>query len=103
MEDVEERLACREGRAEEQGQMVSIIRDGIMTLEGRIAGLEARIDRRFEQVDQRFAVIDQRFLGIDQRLDRLDSKVGRMFGVMVATLVAIIGGMSGIIAAILKA
>jgi hypothetical protein len=103
VEDVEERLACLEGRAEEPGHMVSMIRDGITALEGRIASLEARMDQGFEQIDQRFAVVDRRFLGIDHRLDSLDTKVGRLFGVMVAVLVAIIGGMGRIIAAILKA
>jgi hypothetical protein len=39
--------------------------------------------------------VDQRFLGIDARLDK-------MTNLLVALLVAVIGGMGGVIAAILK-
>ena len=75
-----------------------------------IVSLEARMDRRFEQMDQRFdqrfALIDQRFLGVDQRLDNLDAKISRQFiwlvGLMVSLMIAVIGGMGGVIAAILQ-
>ena len=64
-----------------------------------MTSLEARIDRRLEQfeqrIDQRFALVDQRFLGIDGRL-------GRMTNLLVGLLIAVIAGMSGIIAAILQ-
>ena len=92
MNDVEERLTYLEGRVEEQGHMVNGIREAM-------ASLEARIDRRLEQfeqrMDERFGLVDQRFIGIDGRL-------GRMTNLLVGLLVAVIAGMSGIIAAILQ-
>jgi hypothetical protein len=45
---------------------------------------------------------EARFSAIDHRLDGLDSKFGRLTSLMVAMLLAIIGGMSGIVAAILQ-
>ena len=92
MDAVEERVAYLEGRVEEQGQMIMSIRDAIVSLEGRM--------------DRRFAAIDQRFVGIDERLDGLDAKMSRQFvwlvGLIVTMLIAVVGGMSGVIAAILS-
>ena len=92
MNEFEERLAYLEGRVEEQGHMVNGIREAM-------ASLEARMDRRLEQFEQR---MDLRFAGVDRRLDSLGAKVDRQGHIMLATLIAIIGGMSGIIAAILQ-
>jgi hypothetical protein len=64
-----------------------------------VASLEARMDRRLEhleqRMEQRFTLIDQRFLAIDGRLDGMSK-------LLWALLVAIIGGMGGVIAAILQ-
>jgi hypothetical protein len=60
-----------------------------------VRSLEERMDHRFDQIDSRFVLIDQRFLGIDSRLDK-------MTHLLVALLVAVIGGMGGVIAAILQ-
>src|SRR5215203_3053672 len=106
MDDVDERVAFLEGRVEEQGQMVSTLREAM-------ASMEARIDRRFEQVDQRFQHLDlrlqqmdlrweARFGSLEHRFDGLETKFSRLTGLMIAMLLAIIGGMSGIIAAILQ-
>ena len=99
MNDVEERLAYLEGRVEEQGHMVNGIREAMASLEGRI---DRRLEQFEQRMDQRFASVDQRFAGVDQRLDSLGAKVDRQGHIMLATLIAIIGGMSGIIAAILQ-
>jgi tetrahydromethanopterin S-methyltransferase subunit G len=89
---VEERLAYLEGRVEEQGHMVNGIREAM-------ASLEARLDRRLEQFEQRMEV---RFAGVDQRLDFLGSKVDRQGHILIGLLIAIVGGLAGVIAAILQ-
>ena len=92
MNNVEERLAYLEGRAEEQSHMINGIREAM-------ASLEARIDRRLEQFEQR---MDQRFTLVDQRFLAIDGRLGRMTSLLVGLLIAVIAGMSGIIAAILQ-
>jgi hypothetical protein len=82
--------------------MLDGIREAIGSLESRLdkrlQAFEDRMDRRFEQVDQRFEQVDR-------RLESLDAKVSRQFvwlvGLYVTTLVAMIGALGGIIAAIL--
>jgi hypothetical protein len=51
-----------------------------------LASLEQRMERRFERIEQRF--------------DAIDGKFGQVYRLLVAMLIAIVGGMSGIIAAI---
>ena len=96
MEDLDERVALLEGRIGEQSMRIDDVREAM-------ASLEARFDRRFEHLEQR---LDQRFASLDQRLGALDAKVGRQFvtlvGLMVTALIAIIGGMGGIISAVLS-
>lgn len=93
------RVARLEGRVEEQAVRISDVRDAVASLDARLAGFEAR-------VDQRFAAVDKRFAAIDARIDALDGKVSRHFVVlvtlMVTTLAAIVGGMGGVIAAIMN-
>lgn len=100
--------------------MLDGIREAIGSLESRLdkrlQAFEDRMDRRFEQVDGRFAQIeqgmdrrfeqvDQRFQQVDQRMVSLDAKVSRQFvwlvGLYVTTLIAMIGALGGIIAAML--
>ena len=57
-----------------------------------LVSLEQRMDRRFERMEQRLDSIEIRF---DSRFDRMNS-------LLMAMLVAIVGGMGGIIAAILQ-
>jgi len=64
-----------------------------------MASLEARLDRRLEQFEQRMEV---RFAGVDQRLDFLGSKVDRQGHILIGLLIAIVGGLAGVIAAILQ-
>ena len=78
---LDERMAVVESRIEEQALRINDVREAV-------ASLEARMNRGFERVDR--------------RLDSLDAKVGRLTGVMVAMLIAIVGGLSGVIAAILQ-
>jgi hypothetical protein len=109
----EERLAFLEGRVEEQAMRIDDVRDALVSLEQRLdrrlESFEQRMDQRFAMIDQRFIGIDQRFIGIeqrfagiDQRLDSIDARFGRIYALLIAMLVAIVGGMGGIIAAILQ-
>ena len=64
-----------------------------------VASLEARLDRRLEQFEQR---MDLRFAGVDQRLDTLGARVDRLGHILIGLLIAIVGGLGGVIAAILQ-
>jgi hypothetical protein len=77
-----------EGKLEEQTMRIDDVRAAVRSL-------EERMEHRFNQIDSRFTLVDKRFLGIDARLDK-------MTNLLVALLVAVIGGMGGVIAAILQ-
>jgi hypothetical protein len=115
-----ERLAYLEGRAEEQGRMVDVIRDGMAGLAARIDGLDARLsgldvrmdslDARMatfetrivgleERVDRRFEQVDRRFIGIDERLDRMS---GQLSNLIMGVAVAAVSGVLGMITAMVR-
>jgi hypothetical protein len=85
---IDERVSWMEGKLEEQTMRIDDVRAAVRSL-------EERMEHRFNQIDSRFTLVDQRFLGIDARLDK-------MTNLLVALLVAVIGGMGGVIAAILQ-
>ena len=92
MESLEDRVALVEGRIGEQSMRIDDVREAV-------ASLEARIDRRLEQFEQR---MDLRFAGVDQRLDSLGARVDRVGHILIGLLIAIVGGLAGVIAAILQ-
>ena len=79
MRDVAERVVFLETRIEEQVMKIDDVREALVSL-------EQRMDRRFER--------------IEAKLDAIDGKFGQVYRLLVAMLIAIVGGMSGIIAAI---
>ena len=87
MATLEERVAFLEGRVDEQSQMVTGVREALVSL-------EQRMDRRFESLEQR---MDRRFQVIDQRLTLLDQKLDQRFawlvGIQLTTLVAIVAAL----------
>jgi hypothetical protein len=93
-------VAYLEGRGEEHTHMVSDLREDM-------AALRNDMNRRFEQVDKRFDQVDQRFLHlegkVDLRFDAIDAKLSRQFlwlaGMLMTTLIAILGTFGAIIAA----
>jgi uncharacterized coiled-coil protein SlyX len=99
VETVDERVAFLEGTVREQSQMVNGIREAVLALENRV-------DRRFEQVDKRFERLedrmDRRFEEMTHRFDAMDAKMSRHFvwimGLLVTTLIAMVGSLGGIIA-----
>lgn len=88
METVEERVAFLEARVEEQTRMTDGIRDAIRDMDDRL-------DRRMTRLEEK----------IDLRADAIDARMSRYFlwlvGLHVTTLVAMVGALSGIIAAVL--
>ena len=92
MQQGERRIAFLEGRIEEQVVRIDDVREAVNSL-------EERMNRRFELLEQR---MDQRFADVDRRFDGIDARFGRMYGLLIVMLLAIVGGMSGIIAAILQ-
>jgi hypothetical protein len=85
---VEERVAFLEARVEEHARMTDGIREAIMSMDDRL-------DRRMARLEEK----------IDLRADAVDARMSRQFlwlvGLHVTTLVAMVGALSGIIAAIL--
>jgi tetrahydromethanopterin S-methyltransferase subunit G len=79
--EVPERVAFLEGRVEEQVMRIDDVREAVDSLERRIDRLEERVDRRF---------------------DSIDARLGRMNGVLIAMLLAIVGGMSALLAVTLQ-
>lgn len=57
-----------------------------------LVSLEKRLDRRFELLEQR----------LDQRFDGIDARFASVYRLLIVMLLAIVGGMSGIIAAIIS-
>ncbi len=103
---IDERVANLEGRTEEQAMRIDDVRAAVASLEARMdrrfEQLEQRLDQRFAAIDQRFTAIDQRFALIDQRFLAIDGRLDGMSKLLWALLIAIIGGMGGVIAAILQ-
>ena len=114
MDTVEERVAYLDGRVEEHSQMVNGIREALASLESRVEKRFEQVDKRFEQVDRRFEQVDQRFLHLEERMDRrfeqvglrlesIDAKMSRQFvwlaGMLVTTLIAMLGTLGAVIAA----
>ena len=98
MEDFELRVGVVEGRVVEQDMRIDDVRDAVSSLATRLGHFEERFDRRLEQfeqrMDRRFELVDQRFLGMEARLNHMNK-------LMIGMLIAVIGGMGGIITAIL--
>ena len=81
----ERQIAFLEGRIEEQVMRIDDVRDAVISL-------EERLNRKFELLQQQ----------LDQRFDGIDARFGRVYGLLIAMLVAIVSGLGGVIAAILN-
>ncbi len=81
---------------------VEIFRSDVAELKGMIVALDERMDRRFQAVDHRFDAADRRFVEQQERMDRRFDAVDRRFswniGLQVMILLAIIGGLFGLLA-----
>lgn len=124
MPTLEERVAFLEGKVEEHASRADGIREALVHLEGRMdsrfagvgrrfesletrfTSLEEKMDRRFEAVDRRFETVDSRFAGLDLKLDAhfvtIDAKLGRLTGVVVTALAAVLAAVGGIVTALLR-
>ena len=106
MAELTERVLLVETMIEEHGRKIDDLRTAVGNLEQRMDGrfqrFEELLDRRFDQLEMRFTAIDQRFTAVDQRFLGIDARLDKMTNLLVALLIAVIGGMGGVIAAILK-
>lgn len=120
MAELDERVLVVETMIEDQGRRLDDLGTAVRSLEDRMdrrfqrleeqldlrfTAMDQRftmIDQRFTLIDHRFTAVDQRFASVDQRFLGIDARLDRMTNLLVALLVAVIGGMGGVIAAILK-
>ena len=92
MASVDERVAFLEGRVNEQSQMITGIRDALVSL-------EQRMDRRFEGLEQRLTALDQKmdagFAATNQRMDAgfaaQDHRFAWLVGIQLTTTAAVVG------------
>lgn len=87
------------------------IKDAVTSLERRMDGRFDQVDKRFEQVDKRFEAIDRRFdsvdrrfegidrrfEGVDRKLEQVDRRFMWIVGTQIATLLAVVAGLFGVI------
>ena len=80
------------------------VRDAVTSLERRMDSRFAQVDKRFDTIDRRFDAVDRRFEGMERRFEGVDRKleqVDRRFmwivGTQIATLLAIVAGLFGVI------
>lgn len=83
------------------------VRDAVTSLERRMDSRFEQVDKRFDTIDRRFDAVDRRFEGMERRFEGVDRKleqVDRRFmwivGTQIATLLAIVAGLFGVIARI---
>lgn len=117
---VEERVTFLEEKVAENALGIEGLRRAVADLATRMDEGFAAVARRFEVVDQRFEAIDQRFAAIDRRFEvmdqrfqamdqridalheRLDRGFQRMFGAQIAILIAVLGALTTLLAAVLR-
>ncbi len=80
------------------------VRDAVTSLERRMDSRFEQVDKRFDTIDRRFDAVDRRFEGMERRFEGVDRKleqVDRRFmwivGTQIATLLAIVAGLFGVI------
>ncbi|MBM3752236.1 MAG: hypothetical protein FJW21_13840 [Acidimicrobiia bacterium] len=80
------------------------VRDAVTSLERRMDNRFEQVDKRFDAIDRRFDAVDRRFEGMERRFEGVDRKleqVDRRFmwivGTQIATLLAIVAGLFGVI------
>jgi hypothetical protein len=100
--DIDERVAWMEGKLEEQTMRIDDVRGAVRSLEEQMNRRFDQLEQRFTAIDQRFTLVDQRFALVDQRFVGIDGRLDKMTNLHVALLIAVIAGLGGVIAAILK-
>lgn len=99
MVQFESRMTVVEERLEEHSKMIGGLREAVVGLDGRIGSLERRVDALEHRMDLGFARVDQRFDGLEARMAR---QFHWLVGILLTEMIAIIGVLGGITAAILS-
>lgn len=99
MVQFESRMSVVEDKLEEHTKVISGLREAVVALGERTGALERRVDRLEARMDQGFARVDQRF-------DALESRMARQFhwlvGILLTGLIAMVGVLGGLVAAVLN-
>jgi uncharacterized coiled-coil protein SlyX len=95
----ESRVSLIEEKLEEHSDVISGLREAVVSLGERVGSLERRMDRLEERVDRGLARVDQRF-------DLFEACTTKQFhwlvGILTTSMIAIIGVLGGLVAAILN-
>ena len=98
MVQFESRMSVVEDRLEEHSKMIGGLREAVVSLGERMGSLERRVDVLEHRMDLGFARVDQRFDGLEARMAR---QFHWLVGILLTEMIAIIGVLGGITAAIL--
>jgi uncharacterized coiled-coil protein SlyX len=95
----ESRMSVVEDGLEEHSKMIGGLREAVVSLGERMGSLERRVDALEHRMDLGFARVDQRFDGLEARMAR---QFHWLVGILLTAMIAIIGVLGGITAAILN-
>jgi hypothetical protein len=91
---------------DEHTQVIGGLREAVAGLDQRVQGLDQRVGRLEDRVGRLEDKMDRGFERIDHRFDVMDDKMSRQFrwhtGILVSSLVAMIGALGGIIAVLMR-
>lgn len=103
MSTVERRVFYLEGKVEEHSGAIGDLRGLIVALDQKvdrlIASLDQKVDRLNEKMDRRFDALEERF---DRRFEAVDRRFNWVIGIQFSILVAIIAGLFGVLATLLR-
>jgi len=101
---VEDRLSLLEVKMQEVGTTLARIEGTLASLVQMVVGLDQRVqklDVRVATLDQKVTGIDERFTRLERRTDYLDNRFDKYFlwvvGLQATILIAIVGGLFGIV------
>jgi uncharacterized coiled-coil protein SlyX len=95
----ESRVTVVEERLEEHSKMIGGLREAVVRLDERIGSLERRVDSLEHRMDVGFARVDQRFDGLEARMSR---QFHWLVGILLTSMIAMLGVLGGITAAIVN-
>lgn len=79
--------------------MIGGLREAVVRLDERIGSLERRVDSLEHRMDVGFARVDQRFDGLEARMSR---QFHWLVGILLTSMIAMLGVLGGITAAIVN-
>ncbi len=79
--------------------MIGGLREAVVRLDERIGSLERRVDSLEHRMDVGFTKVDQRFDGLEARMSR---QFHWLVGILLTSMIAMLGVLGGITAAIVN-